>query len=222
MRTSLRRVRHCRQVDSSLVARADLPRNMCALMSAVQTDLRHIDPKIRRRVGSKTQRSTQLKNRGPALRMPPAAMIFIISAVRSLPLLPALPHYLACFGGLIAEMPESGSGVGHKLGCGSQMRSPASAMIFSSISTSSRTPVSRSMTSAVDSMKDGLRSITLAARKAPSVGLALLVAGVIRRCCACLIRKARARIFPTAALFFLGRLREEDSVANFGAGILIG
>jgi len=169
MRTSLRRVRHCRQVDSSLVARADLPRNMCALMSAVQTDLRHIDPKIRRRVGSKTQRSTQLKNRGPALRMPPAAMIFIISAVRSLPLLPALPHYLACFGGLIAEMPESGSGVGHKLGCGSQMRSPASAMTFSSISTSSRTPVSRPMTSAVDSMKDGLRSITLAARKAPSV-----------------------------------------------------
>ncbi len=46
-------------------------------------------------------------------------------------------------------------------------------------STSSRTPVSRSMISAVDGIKDGLLSICLAARMAPSVALALLGAGVI-------------------------------------------
>src|SRR6266849_5604982 len=59
------------------------------------------------------------------------------------------------------------------------MRSPASAMMFSNISTSSRTPVSRSMISAVDSTKDASRSICLAARSAPSVVFAFLGAGVI-------------------------------------------
>src|ERR1700746_1749890 len=51
------------------------------------------------------------------------------------------------------------------------MRSPPSAMMFSSNSTSSLTPVSWSMISAVDWINDGLCSICLAARIAPSVGL---------------------------------------------------
>src|SRR5712692_5652710 len=58
------------------------------------------------------------------------------------------------------------------------MRSPASEIMVSNISTSSRTPVSWSMISTVDWRNDGLCSICLAARSPPSVGLCF-VAGVI-------------------------------------------
>src|SRR5262245_36761035 len=57
------------------------------------------------------------------------------------------------------------------------MRSPASVMMFSRMSVSSRTPVSRSIISAVDWRNDGLCSIRLAVRSAPSVGL-LFFAGL--------------------------------------------
>jgi hypothetical protein len=80
-----------------------------------------------------------------------------------------------CFVGIAAQ---SGAGLGHKFRATALMRSPASVMMFSRMSVSSRTPVSRSMSSAVDWRNDGLCSICLAARSAPSVGL-LFLAGVI-------------------------------------------
>jgi len=49
-------------------------------------------------------------------------------------------------------------------------RSPASARIASRVSISSRRPVSRSMSSAVNPTSDGSRWINSAARRAPSVG----------------------------------------------------
>jgi hypothetical protein len=55
--------------------------------------------------------------------------------------------------------------------------------------------VSRSISSAVDSTKDGLRSISLAARTAPSVALALLAADVIEKMLL-LSDRERKGVFP--------------------------